>query len=309
MAAAVTQDDLTDRLTRGLLPTPLVEIGGCQGCVMGKAEFVLPSGSIKHRSIPPRIAELLRERTIVSGQAIIIHSAGSAAMSTAWAGARLGLKVHAIVPRSVSAAMLAALRWQGACCHAVGSAEAPATIARLQREEGAYLLDQFADPKISMHYAAIADELLEQMDRVDAVVTGIGTGGSICGIARRLRERAPHCRIVGVEPAEAQVSRGQPWAPHEIVGLAPPMRSRLLQPALLDEVAAVSSAEAWIWARRLAQHDGLRVGPSAGAAVAVASRLGLARVVAILGGSIEGLLTEERMARYAVEQTLDEEAS
>jgi cysteine synthase len=204
--------------------------------------------------------------------------------------------------------VLALLRWLGAACHRVPSSAAQATITALRDREQAYVLDQFADSKLCDYYEPVADEILAQRPDVDAIVVGIGTGGSITGIARRVRGRGARCRIIGVEPAEAQVSRGAPWAPHDISGLAPPMARNLLDPGLIDGVEAVPSAVAWRTARRLARENGLLVGPSAGATVAAAARIrerGARRVVAILGGTLTEHLTAERLERYA---TFDEEA-
>lgn len=288
-------------ITAAVLPTPLIELRGYGGRVFGKAEYLLPSGSIKHRSVPRRIAALLERGVILPGQPLIIHSAGSAAMAAAWAGARLGMQVHAMLPRSLPAGLAAILRWHGATLHTVASQDAQAYLAALKQETQGYFLDQFADVEIPACYAEIADELILQLGSVDAVVIGIGTGGSISGIAHRLKQLAPHCQVVGVEPEEAQLTRGKPWAPHDISGLAPPFTSKLYDPTLVHSVVPVSSAAAWSFARRLAQRDGLRIGPAAGAAAAVACRLaaqGPRHVVAILSGALEGLLTEERIDRY-----------
>lgn len=270
------------------LPTPLVALSSGGGALYGKAEFVLPSGSAKHRAIPPHLFSLQRAGVIATGQPVVIHSAGSAALAAAWAGARAGLPVHALVPRNCAEGVLATLRWLGAHCHAVASKDAASLVASLTRE-GAYFLDQFADAALSAYYGPIADELLAQCPELEAVVVGIGTGSAIAGIARRLRVRGANCRVVGVEPEEAQLSLGRPWAPHDIAGLAPPstLGRPLYDAALVDEVIPVASATAWQIARRLAREEGLMVGPAAGATVAAAERLvarGARRVVAILGG-------------------------
>jgi cysteine synthase len=133
-----------------------------------------------------------------------------------------------------------------------------------------------------------------QLPDIEAVVVGIGTGVSITGIGRAMRRRRPDCLVIGVEPAECRPSTGAPWAPHCIAGLAPPMPQVLLDRAVIDDIVAVSSNEAWARARALACRDGLLAGPSAGATVAAALQLckqrGLCRVAAILGGSISELL-------------------
>ena len=284
------------------LPTPLLVLDAGRGTIFGKAEFVLPSGSIKHRSIPPRLFELRRGGVLGPGRAVVIHSAGSAAVAAAWAGARGDLRVHAVVPRDAAEPMLAALGWLGAAAYPVASAEAADFIAALCEREGAYFLDQFADVALRQGYAVVADEIAAQCPDVDAVVVGVGTGGSVTGIAARLRELRARCHVFGVEPDEARVTQGRPWAPHGIPGLAPPATRTLFDAALVDEVVPVPTATAWQWARRLARDRGVLVGPSSGATVAAAHALrerGYRRIVAILSGALAEVLTLERLGRYA----------
>ncbi|WNG35295.1 pyridoxal-phosphate dependent enzyme [Archangium minus] len=274
--------------------TPLVPLDGLDSGLFGKVEFRHPSGSMKHRSIPAFLEERMASGVLRPSQPLIVHSAGAAAVTTAWAGARMGCPVHAIIPRNSATGVVELLRWLGAEPHAVASREAPAFIAELQRTHDAWFLDQFGEPALIDHYRVVSSELVSQLPDIEAVVVGMGTGVSITGIGREMRRLRPSCRVIGVEPAECQLSTGAPWAPHRISGLAPPMPKPLLDSSVIDEVIAVSSDEAWAQARTLARRDGLLAGPSAGATLAAALRLreqhGLRRIVAILGGSISELL-------------------
>jgi cysteine synthase A len=274
--------------------TPLVAIGGAGSGIFGKVEFRHPSGSMKHRSIPAFLEARMACGELQPGQPLIIHSAGAAAVTTAWAGARLGCPVHAVIPRNSAGGVVNLLRWLGAESHPVASRDAPAFIAELRRSRGAWFLDQFGEPGLVDHYRAVAVELVSQLPNMAAVVVGMGTGVSITGIGRELRRLEHPCRVIGVEPAECQLSAGRPWAPHRISGLAPPMPRPLLDPKVIDEVVTVSSDDAWAHAQRLARREGLLAGPSAGATLAAALRLreerNLQPIVAILGGSISELL-------------------
>lgn len=274
--------------------TALVPIGEPGAGIFGKVEFRHPSGSIKHRSIPPFLAAMAARDELRPGQPVIIHSAGAAAVTTAWAGARLGCPVHAVIPRASAAGVEHLLRWLGAEAHRVASGDAPGFIERLRHGHGAYFLDQFREPALIEHYRPVAAELLAQRPDIEAVVVGIGTGVSITGIGRELRRRRPGCLIIGVEPAECPLSTGAPWAPHRISGLAPPVPQALLDRTVVDDIVLVSSERAWAQARALATRDGLLAGPSAGATVAAAHQLreqrGLRCIAAILGGSISTLL-------------------
>lgn len=275
------------------LPTPVVSLDHLRPGLWGKVESGHGSGSLKHRSIPGFLERAIARGELRVGQPVIIHSAGSAAVATAWAGARLQCEVHAVIPRSTSPELIAQLEWLGARCHKVRSSAARKYIHRLVAETGGYFLDQCGDGRLAEHYRPIADEIIDQVPDVDVVIAGIGTGMSISGIGRQMKLRRPQCAIVGVEPAEARIAAGQPWASHHIPGLAPPMPQPHLDRSVIDELRGVSSQKAWATARRLARTSGLLVGPAAGATVAAALAMDRpgAVVVAILSGSLAGYLS------------------
>ncbi len=278
----------------GAAPTPLVPLFGGRAGVHGKLEYLHPSGSIKHRSIPTFLAAELAHGALRVGQPVIVHSAGAAAVTTAWTGARLRCPVIALLPRGCAPGVGRLIKWLGGEVIPVSSRDATALIAELQRTRGGYHLDQFGEARLIEHYGAVAHEILDQIPGVDAVVVGIGTGVSVTGIGRELRRLRPACRVIGVEPAECRLSTGAPWAPHRISGLAPPVARQLLDTGVIDEMIAVSSDEAWAEAKTLARRDGCLAGPSGGATVAAAVRVretsGLRVIAAILGGSISELL-------------------
>ncbi|MEZ4363061.1 MAG: pyridoxal-phosphate dependent enzyme [Kofleriaceae bacterium] len=253
--------------------TPLVPLTSLDAQLHAKLEFLHPSGSMKHRAIPPFLAALRaspRGRELTD---VIVRSAGAAAVTAAWSCAQLGLRATAVLPPSASDQLLALLGWLGATAHRAPLPEGTALMARLGRAPGAYVLDQAREPGLTDPYRVVAAELLAQLPALASVVVGIGTGHGITGIARELRDRGGRVAVYGTEPAEAAVASGATWAPHGIPGLAPPNGGPLAEAALLAGIEPVPSAEAWELARRVARETGWLVGPSSGATVAAALRL------------------------------------
>jgi cysteine synthase len=241
--------------------------------ILTKIEFQYPSGSMKHRSIPAFVERLLDRGELVAGQPIAIRSAGAAAVTLAWAGARVGCPVIAVLPPSVAPAVVAALDWLGATCHVVDPAEATRLMGELAADGRTYVFAQANEERLIDHYRPVAADILGQLDQVAAITVGIGTGLSVTGIAREVRERSPSTQVWGVEPAEAAVASGNPWAPHHIPGLAPPIPQPLLATRLLAGIVPVPSEAAWSTARDVARRAGLLIGPSSGATVAAAVEL------------------------------------
>ena len=254
-------------------PAPLARLEPAGARLYAKIEYLHPSGSMKHRSIPPFLESLMAGGELRPGQRIAVRSAGAAAVTLAWAGARTGHSTIAVVPPGATPNTLRMLLWLGAECRQLPPREATELMAELRARPDTYVLEQAGEPRLIDHYRPVAAEILDEMPEPGAIIVGIGTGLSITGIAREVRDRGSSCRVFGVEPAEAAIASGRPWAPHHIPGLAPPIAQPLLEHALLAGIVTVSSDDAWRCAREAAHRSGLLLGPSSGATVAAARKL------------------------------------
>lgn len=253
-------------------PTPLVRVAFLGPDIHIKVESAHPSGTMKHRAIPRWFEREVTSGRIARGQLVVIRSAGSAALATAWAGARLSVPVMAVLTPDASEYIVEALTSYGATSRRVPIDEAEAFVAELCRERGAFHFRQEQEPGLIDYYRPVAREIVEELGPGTTIVVGIGTGLSITGIAREVESHSG-CAVVGVEPAEAPIASGGTWAPHGITGLAPPFPQKLLERARLSRVLAISTSEARAMADEVMRLEGLAVGPSTGATLAGAVAL------------------------------------
>ena len=252
---------------------PVIRLSGIEPDLYAKVEYLHPSGSIKHRALPPLIAARRRSGLIQPDQQIAVVSAGAGAVAVAWGAARIGHRAVAILPLTAPRPIVRLLHWMGATCTQIDADELPETIERLRGDPGTYLLSQADESEIVDGYRPVAREILTDVPEVKVILVGIGTGASISGIGREVQEDEADCAVIGVEPAEAPVAGGGEWRPHTIHGLAPPMPQPLLDRRVLTEIVTVPSRDAWLCAREVYRKEGLPIGPSAGATVAAALKL------------------------------------
>ena len=171
------------------------------------------------------------------------------------------------------------LRLYGAQVHVTeslgGMNEAVAAAQALAREDDVWLPDQFSNPANPLaHYTGTGPEIWETLDgRVDCFVSGVGTGGTITGVGRYLKERNPGLKVIGVEPAASPVLSGGRPGPHKIQGIGAGFVPPVLDRELVDEVMPVDDEDALETARVVARREGILSGISSGAAVAVAARI------------------------------------
>jgi cysteine synthase A len=262
--------------------TPLVEIRihskEPRGAVWGKLESVNPGGSVKDRICLAMIEAAERAGSLGPGGVVIEPTSGNTGVGLALVAARRGYRCVLTMPASMSLERRMLLKALGA--EVILTDEERQLEGAIQRARelaqdnpAAFVPQQFDNPENPrVHYETTAREILHAMEnvRVDAFVAGVGTGGTISGVGRALRERYPECKIVAVEPDScATISRGE-RGPTKIQGLAAGFVPKNYDPNHVTEVRTVADDAAYRTKLLLAREGGLLVGISAGAAVAVA---------------------------------------
>ena len=265
--------------------TPLVELARLSPSpdvrLFAKLESANPSGSLKDR-VARRILEQARASgALAPGQTVVEASTGNTGLALAMFGRVLGHPVEVCVPESVYPEIAQRLAAYGARIHWVprqtGIKSAQEAARAVARSSGAYLLDQFgSEQNVLAHYDGTAAEILEALPRVDAFVAGVGTGGTISGVGRRLKEANPQCRVVAVEPRLGVHVQG-------LKSLADGWIPPILDESVLDGRIIVGNRHAVSHAKRVMLGEGLFVGVSSGAvmhgALRVASRLRRGNIV------------------------------
>lgn len=257
--------------------------------VWGKLESYNPGGSVKDRICLGMIEAGERAGRLHPGDTIIEPTSGNTGIGLALVAAVKGYRLLLTMPDTMSVERRSLLMAYGAELvlteDSKGMHEAVRAAERLLAEHPDYFMpQQFRNPaNPDAHRRTTAQELLRQFERIDAFVAGVGTGGTITGVAPVLREAMPEIRIYAVEPAASPVlSRGEPGF-HAIQGIGAGFVPEVLDETAYDEIIAVSDADAAECTRRLARDEGILVGISAGAnchaALRVARALGPGKVV------------------------------
>jgi len=282
--------------------TPLVElthvVSPGHARVLVKAESENPTGSMKDRMALSVVDRALADGRLAPGGTVVEYTGGSTGTSLAFVCAARGIPITLVTSDAFSREKRDHMRALGADVVELESGDGKTTKELIQRmiaragelaaRPGAFWADQFNNPDAAAGYTPLADEIWEQTGgRVDAFVQSVGTAQCITGVARALRARKPDVEVVAVEPAESPVLSGGAPGAHNIEGVGPGFVAPMWDPALADEVMAVSTADAKAMARRLAREEALFAGTSAGAnvvaALRVAERLGAdATVVTLL---------------------------
>ncbi|WP_129115686.1 PLP-dependent cysteine synthase family protein [Halegenticoccus tardaugens] len=259
--------------------SPLVRVNSPAGSVIAaKIESKNPGGSAKDRPARFMIEAAEREGRLEPGDRIVEPTSGNTGIGIAMVAAAKGYDATIVMPSSKSPERRRIMRAYGAAIELVDGTitDAKARADELEAEEGMVQLRQFeneANPE--SHYRTTAEEIVEQIgDReVDALVAGVGTGGTITGVGRRLREEFPAIEIVAVEPAESAVLSGEEPTGDSFQGMGPGFVSPNLDTDLLDDVEVVTIEEAEAECRRLAREEGILVGQSSGASNVAANRV------------------------------------
>ncbi|KYD27344.1 MULTISPECIES: cysteine synthase A [Geobacillus] len=267
-----------------------------------KLEFMNPGSSVKDRIALAMIEAAEKAGKLKPGDTIVEPTSGNTGIGLAMVAAAKGYKAVLVMPDTMSLERRNLLRAYGAelvlTPGAQGMRGAIAKAEELVREHGYFMPQQFkneANPEI--HRLTTGKEIVEQMgDQLDAFVAGIGTGGTITGAGKVLREAYPNIKIYAVEPADSPVLSGGKPGPHKIQGIGAGFIPDILDTSIYDEVITVTTEEAFAAARRAAREEGILGGISSGAAIhaalKVAKELGKGKkVLAIIPSNGERYLS------------------
>jgi cysteine synthase A len=259
--------------------SPLVRVGSPEGAtVAAKLESQNPGGSAKDRPALAMVRAAERAGELTGGDRVVEATSGNTGIGLAMVCAALDYDLTVVMPASKSEERRRLMRAYGAEIRLVDGemTDARERADAIAAETGAVQLRQFENPaNPDAHYERTGAEILEQVDdrEVDALVAGVGTGGTLTGTARRLLEAFPEIEVVAVEPATNPiVSRGDPGA-DDYQGMGPDFISENVDLDLVDDVEAVALDAAEAECRRLAREEGLLVGQSSGAAAVAARRV------------------------------------
>lgn len=264
----------------GILETigsPLVRLPAPDGsAIAAKMEFFNPGGSAKDRPALYMIRAAEREGSLTPGGAVVEATSGNTGIGLAMVCAARGYDLTVVMPESKSPERRQLMAAYGASIETVPGEMTAANerADELAAETGAHRLKQFEDPaNPRSHYETTAAEILEELTgrRVQAFVAPVGTGGTLTGIATRLREEFPDMDVIAVEPADNAVLSGDPPGTDGFQGMGPGFVSPNLDQSLIDEIETVTVEAAEAECRRLAQEEGILVGQSSGAASLVAN--------------------------------------
>ena len=277
---------IAKKLTDLIGNTPLVELDnyskakGLEAPVIAKVEFFNPGGSVKDRIALAMIEDAEQKGILKPGATIIEPTSGNTGVGLALVSAVKGYHLILTMPDTMSVERRNLVKAYGAEVRLTpGKDGMPGAIkaAETLRDSipGAVILQQFenkANP--AKHYATTGEELWEQTDgHIDIFVAGVGTGGTISGVGKRLKELNPNIKIVAVEPKSSPVLNGGQAGPHKIQGIGAGFVPRTYYASVIDEVFDVENDDAIRTGRELAQHDGLLVGISSGAAAYAAAEV------------------------------------
>lgn len=266
--------------------TPLVELSkfsalqGLDTPIIAKVEFFNPGGSVKDRVGLAMIEDAERKGTLKPGATIIEPTSGNTGVGLALASAVKGYKLILTMPETMSVERRNLVKAYGAHVKLTpGKDGMPGAIkaaeALRQSIPGAVILEQFENPaNPRKHYETTGVEIWNDTDgKIDIFVAGVGTGGTISGIGKYLKEQNPNVKVVAVEPASSPVLNGGPSGAHKIQGIGAAFVPKTYDASVVDEVLDIAGDDAIRAGRQLAQNDGMLVGISSGAAAFAAAQL------------------------------------
>ena len=272
-----------DKLIGG---TPLLELQniqsdlGLSARVLAKVEYLNPGGSVKDRVGLAMIDDAEEKGLLREGSVIIEPTSGNTGIGLAMVCAVRGYRLIIVMPDSMSVERQKIMKAYGAelvlTPGAQGMTGAIEKAEELKAENsGSIIAGQFVNPaNPRAHYETTGPEIWQDTDgEVDYFVAGVGTGGTLTGTGRYLKEQSPSVRIIAMEPSDSAVLSGGPAGPHKLQGIGAGFVPEILDTSVYDEVLTVETEEAYEMARLLGRREGILVGISAGAALAAAVRI------------------------------------
>lgn len=302
---------ILDNILQAIGKTPIVRLHRisknlpCE--LYGKCEFLNPGGSVKDRIGIAMIEAAEKDGKIKPGDTLIEPTSGNTGIGIALAGAVKGYKVIITMPEKMSHEKQVVLEALGATIYrtpteaAYDDPESHISVAKRLNEEipNSHILDQYANPENpGIHYKTTAQEILDDMgDNLAMVVMSVGTGGTITGVAKKLKEVNPSIQIIGVDPIGSILGGGDEIKPYLVEGIGYDFIPDVLDNKLIDEYVKINDKDSFLMARRLIREEGLLVGGSSGSAVwaacQVAKRLKEGdRCLVVLPDSIRNYLTK-----------------
>jgi len=277
-----------DSIVETIGATPLVRLSRFAAAhdvkaeILAKCEFFNPASSVKDRIGAAMIDAAERAGLITPGKTVLVEpTSGNTGIALAFVAAAKGYRLILIMPDSMSVERRHMLKLLGAELELTPAAQgmrgAIARAEALVKKLGdAFMPQQFNNPaNPEIHRRTTAEEIWRDTDgRVDVVVSGVGTGGTLTGVGSALKPRKPGLRMIAVEPEDSAILSGGPPGPHKIQGLGAGFVPAILDTKLIDEVIRIGNESAFKTAREVARLEGVACGISSGAALAAAAELG-----------------------------------
>lgn len=294
---------IAKQLTALVGNTPLLEMGSYSSAeelitnIIAKLEYFNPAGSAKDRVALSMIEDAEKKGAIQPGATIIEPTSGNTGVGLALVCAVKGYKLILTMPETMSAERRNLVKAYGATVVLTpGSTGMKGAIEKAEELRdsiaGSVILQQFENPaNPAIHYATTAEEIWRDTEgNIDYFVAGVGTGGTISGVGKRLKELNPNIKIIAVEPQTSAVLSGEAPGPHKLQGIGAGFIPKIYNPDVIDEIIKVSDDDAIRTSRKIAQTEGVLVGISSGAAAYAAAQI--AKRPSSLGKTIIALLPD-----------------